>query len=148
MAGWDIFREMESIRREMDEMFRGYGLGRALEPSFATTLGARSYPRINMREDEENFYLETLIPGVDPKALEMTVLKNTLTLSGERRSDEQEQVTWHRRERSTGHFMRTIDIPSEIDVDKVRADYENGVLTITMPKAEAAKPKRIEVKAS
>jgi len=147
MAGWDIFREMESLRREMDEIFRGFG-GRTLEPSFATVLGARSYPRINMREDKDNFYLDTLIPGIEPKDLDMSVLKNTLTISGERRIERAENATWHRRERSTGHFMRTIDIPAEIDPDKVRADYQDGVLTITMPKAEAARPKRIEIKAS
>ena len=147
MASWDLFREMENISREMDNLLRGVGLGRVLEPSFATALGGRSYPRINLREDADNLYAETLLPGVDARALHMTVLGNTLTLAGERKNGI-ENVSWHRRERGVGRFLRTIDLPVDIDVDKVKADYRDGVLTVTMPKAETARPKRIEIKAA
>lgn len=146
MASWDLFREMENITREMDNLFRGLGLGQVLEPSFATSIGGRSYPRINLREDANNVYVEALLPGVDTKALEMTVLKNTLTLAGERKNGI-ENVSWHRRERGVGRFLRTIDIPVDIDTEGVKADYRDGVLTVTMPKAETARPKRIEIKA-
>lgn len=147
MASWDLFREMENITREMDSLFRGLGLGQVLEPSFATAIGGRNYPRINLREDAGNVYVEALLPGVDVKALEMTVLKNTLTLAGERKNGV-ENVAWHRRERGAGRFLRTIDIPVDIDVENVKADYRDGVLTVTMPKAETARPKRIEIKAN
>lgn len=146
MASWDLFREMESMHREMDNLFRGLGLGRTLEPSFATALGGRSYPRVNLREDAGNLYVEALLPGVDARALEMTVLGNTLTLAGERKNGI-ENVTWHRRERGVGRFLRTIDIPVDIDVEGVKADYRDGVLTVRLPKAEAARPKRIEIQA-
>lgn len=146
MASWDLFREMESMHREMDNLFRGLGLGRTLEPSFATALGGRSYPRVNLREDADNLYVEALLPGVDARALEMTVLGNTLTLAGERKNGI-ENVTWHRRERGVGRFLRTIDIPVDIDVEGVKADYRDGVLTVSLPKAEAARPKRIEIQA-
>jgi len=147
MAGWDIIREMENITREMDNLFRGAGFGRMLEPSFATNLGGRSYPRINLREDANNVYVEALLPGVDARALEMTVLRNTLTLAGERKNGV-ENVSWHRRERGVGRFLRTIDMPVDIDIEGVKADYRDGELTVTMPKAEAARPKRIEIKAA
>jgi HSP20 family protein len=147
MAGWDIIREMENITREMDNLFRGAGFGRTLEPSFATNLGGRSYPRINLREDANNVYVEALLPGVDARALEMTILRNTLTLAGERKNGV-ENVSWHRRERGIGRFLRTIDMPVDIDIEGVKADYRDGVLTVTMPKAEAARPKRIEIKAA
>ncbi len=144
MASWDLFRDMESVTRDMDHLLRGFGLGRVLEPSFATALGGRSYPRINLREDAENLYVDAQLPGVDAKALEMTVLKNTLTLAGERKNG-LENVSWHRRERGTGRFLRTIDLTADIDVDRVKADYRDGVLTVTLPKAEAAKPRKIEI---
>jgi len=145
MARWDVFREMESLRREMEDMFRGYGVGRMFEPSLLTTFGYHTYPSVKMREDKDNFYVDALIPGIDPKGLDMSVLKNTLTISGERKGEEVKDVTWHRRERSAGHFLKTIDLPSEIDAEKVRADYANGILTITLPKAESEKPKRIAI---
>ena len=145
MASWDLFREMESMHREMDNLFRGLGLGRTLEPSFATAIGSRSYPRVNLREDADNVYVEALLPGVDARALEMTVLGNTLTLAGERKNSI-ENVAWHRRERGGGRFLRTIDLPVDSDVEKVQADYRDGVLTVTLPKAATARPKRIEIK--
>lgn len=146
MANWDLFREMESMTREMDGLLRGIGFGRALEPSFAAALGGRSYPRINLREDDDNIYLESLLPGVDATGLELTVLKNTVTIAGERKNG-MENVTWHRRERGTGRFLRTIDLPADVDADQVNADYRDGVLSVTLPKAATARPKRVEIRA-
>ena len=148
MATWDIFREMEGLRREMDDMFRNAGLGRLLEPGFLPGPGASRYPRINLREDADHFYVEALVPGIDPGNLEMTVVKGTLTLQGERKEGASgEKVTaWHRRERGAGKFLRTIDIPVEVDAEKVNAELRDGVLRVTLPKAEAAKPRKIDVK--
>lgn len=145
MAGWDLFREMESITREMDDIFRGLGFGRLLESSTSPCAGR--YPRINLREEKDNFFVEALLPGVDPGALEMSVLKGTLTLAGERKEVKAEGATWHRRERSAGRFLRAIDIPVEIDVNKVQADFKDGLLTVTLPKAESERPRRIAIKA-
>jgi HSP20 family protein len=139
---------MDSFTREMDQMFRDIGFGRLLDPALAPIMGARSYPRINLRETEDSYIVESQLPGIDPKELEMTILKGTLTLSGERKNHQQNVGSWHRRERTTGKFMRAIDIPAEIDLEKVKADYRNGLLTVTLPKAESVRPKRIEIKAN
>lgn len=147
MTRFDLFREMNGFTREMDQMFRDIGFGRLLEPALAPLMSARSYPRINLRETEDRYLVEGLLPGIDPKELEMTLLKGTLTLSGERKLPEQEVGSWHRRERSFGRFMRSIDIPAEVDLEKVKANYQDGLLTITLPKAEGVKPKRIEIQA-
>lgn len=137
------------LLKEMDELFRTAGIGRLFEPAFLPGLGASRYPRINLRETADALVVEALIPGIDPKELEMTVVKGTLTLAGERRemAGTEKVSTWHRRERGAGKFLRTIDIPAEIDTEKVSAEYRNGVLTVKLPKAEAAKPKRIAVQA-
>ncbi|HKK00719.1 MAG TPA: Hsp20/alpha crystallin family protein [Desulfuromonadales bacterium] len=144
MANWDLFREMESIGREMDTILRGAGFGRAIEPSFAALAGRGRYPRVNLREEADALYVEALLPGVDANALEMTVLGNSLTLAGERGSGV-EDVTWHRRERGTGRFLRAIDLPVDIDADQVTAEYRDGVLNVKLPKAASAQPKRITI---
>ena len=146
MLNWNLIREMDHLRREMDEMFRGAGIGPVLEASFLPGVGTRRYPRINVREDADNYYLDALLPGVDANNLEMNVVGSSLTLAGERSAlDENNGKTWHRRERGAGKFLRTIELPMEIDAAKVQAEYRNGVLQVTLPKAEAAKPKRIAV---
>jgi HSP20 family protein len=143
MTGFDLFKEMDSFTREMDQVFRDLGFGRPLVPGSAY----RGFPRINLRENQDVYILEAQLPGIDPKELEMTLLKGTLTLSGERKASAEEQGTWHRRERGCGKFMRCIDIPAEIDGDKVRADYKDGLLTVTLAKAVSVLPKRIEIQA-
>jgi len=77
----------------------------------------------------------------------MNVLGNTLTLSGERLPADAggNGRTWHRRERGTGRFLRTIELPVEIDSERVKAEYRNGLLCVTLPKAEAAKPKKVSI---
>lgn len=146
MASWDVFRELDSLRREMDEAFRGVGLGRVLTPQFLTAGGTRRFPLVNIREDAEVILVEALVPGVDPKSMEISVLRNTLTLSGERKPlDVAKQHVWHRNERGVGKFSRTIELPAEIDTSKVAAQSRDGVLMITLPKAQVAVPKKIAV---
>ena len=147
MARWDMFQEMDMLRREIDQAFRGFGLGRALAPSFIPGIGMGDFPRLNLREDEHNFYLEALIPGVEAKDLDLNLMQGTLTLSGERREHETGSCTWHRHERGAGKFMCTIELPTAIDSEKVTAEFRNGVLLVTLPKAESVKAKRISVEA-
>jgi HSP20 family protein len=102
---------------------------------------------VNIHEDPEAVYVEALAPGVDPGSLDITVLRNVLTITGEKRrvpSDVQPEA-FHRSERATGKFVRSIEMPVEIDEDKVQADYQRGLLLIRLPKAEKAKPKQISV---
>lgn len=145
MRTWDLFREMEQFQRDIDEVFRGVGL----DSSLATeTRSLRHFPRINLREDNENLYLEALLPGVDPAQVDINLLGNNLTLAGERPVNQLggEEGRWHRRERPSGKFMRTIELPVQIDADKVKAEAKHGLLRVTMPKAAVAKPKTIQVK--
>jgi len=147
MANWDLFREMDSLRREMENAFRGFGGARLLEPAFLPGMGVRPFPRINLREDADNYVVEALVPGVEADQLEMTLQKGSLTLSGERKEVEgkEQAKVWHRRERGFGPFLRTIELPGEVDADKVQAAYRDGILRVTLPKQEAAKPKKITV---
>lgn len=150
MANWDLFRELDNLRHEIDETFRGAGLGRILMPSFLSGTGIRRFPLVNLSEDESAIHVEALIPGVDPKSLEMSVLRNTLTLAGERKplNMNDNAHVWHRNERGVGTFSRTLELPVEIEIDKVTATSSDGILHVTLPKAEAAKPKKIAIKAS
>jgi HSP20 family protein len=141
--------DLDALRQEIDRTFQTFRSDR--EPqhwrvAFLPGHGARHYPLVNLSEDEENLYVEALAPGVDPKSLELSVLQGTLTIKGEKPG--LAQVTadaYHRNERAAGRFTRTIELPVQVDAGKVQADYRNGLLLVTMPKSEAAKPKQIQV---
>jgi HSP20 family protein len=143
----DILREMENLRREIDGAFKGFGVGGFLETSFLPGIGLQRFPQVNLAQDKDNVYAEVLVPGVDAKDLDLTVMRGVLTLSGERKDSTDVKKTWHRRERGYSKFMRTIDLPCDVDADKVVAKFSNGVLLVTLPIQEKAKPKKITVKA-
>lgn len=130
------------LRREMDRLFDGY--------SNADRGWSRpsAYPALNVWEDDEHLYAEAEVPGVSMEDLEIYVMGNELTLKGHRKPLEDKDVTCHRQERGTGPFSRTVTLPIEVDFDKVQAKLCNGVLTISMPKTEAARPKKITIKTS
>jgi len=144
MAGLDLFQEMDMLRREIDQVFRGAGRG----SSFLPGIGVGEYPRINLSEDEHNYYVEALVPGIDPQDLDLNLMRGALTLSGERKEEIHKDRTWHRHERGAGKFMRTIELPDAIDGSKVDAEYRNGLLLITLPKPQSVQPKKISVRAS
>ena len=147
MAGLDLFQEMDMLRREIDRAFRGVG-GNLFSPSFLPRISTGDYPRINLNEDETNYYIEALVPGIDPKDLDLNLLQGTLTLTGERKEADHSGQTWHRHERGAGQFMRTIELPDSVDSSKVEAGYNNGILLITLPKPPSEQPKKISVKAN
>jgi HSP20 family protein len=115
--------------------------------AFLPGRAARRYPLINLHEDRDQVYVEALAPGVDPASLQLTVVRNTLTITGEKRrvSGEVKPEAFHRSERATGKFVRSIELPVEVDENTVKADYKNGLLVVTLPKAEKARPKQINV---
>jgi HSP20 family protein len=140
MANWDLFQEL-------DQAFGSSGLG-FFGQSFLPGIGTGGYPRINVSEDDTHYFIDALIPGVDAKDLDLNVMQRNLTLAGERHEAEDRDYTWHRHERGAGKFMRTIDLPANIDTSKVDAEYKNGVLCITLPKMESDRPKKISLKTS
>ena len=150
MRTWDPFRDMEALRRELDRAFTNYmPAGGQNSVAFLPGRAARAYPLVNLSEDADNVYLEALAPGIDPASLNLTVVRASLTISGEKLSPAGVSAeAFHRSERSGGKFMRSIDLPVEVSGDKVKAQYNDGLLLVTLPKAEAAKPRQIKVAVS
>ena len=149
MAQWNLFADMDALRDEIDRTIENFGFGRSQSrsPAFLPGREPRRYPLINLLEDKDNLYIEALTPGVDPKTINVTSLQNRLTLSGEKSGVKDiRPEAFHRNERASGKFVRTIDLPTEVDEAKIQAEYKNGLLLLTLPKAEKAKPKQITVK--
>lgn len=149
MATWDVFKELDNLRREIDEAIRGNGYNRPFGSSFLSPVTSRRFPLVNFSEDEGHVYIEALVPGVDPNDVELSVLRNTLTICGERKPfAEKEGQIVHRSELGSGKFSRTLELPVDIDPEKITAQCKDGIMQITLAKAEHAKPKKIEIKLS
>ena len=152
MAMWDPFGELDELRREIDRAFGDAGLrppGRRRRQAFLPGRAARQYPLVNIYDDGSSFYVEALAPGLDPEQLEVTALAKTLTIAGEKpglTGVSPERV--HRSERAAGRFVRSVELPHEVDPDQVKAEYKNGLLLLTLPRAEAARPRRVTIQAS
>jgi HSP20 family protein len=132
--------EANQLQEEFNRLF-----GR-LAPFTGPTGG--SLPRVNVWEDDNALYAEADLPGLDPATLEVFVTEgNQLTIQGERKAPELKGSAWVRQERPFGAFTRVIGLPALVDADKVEATYEFGVLRLALPKSEAAKPRKIAVKA-
>lgn len=142
-------REMEALRREIDRAFTNAlstTADGAPQIAFLPGYSARSYPLLNLSEDKDHLYVEALAPGVDPQALDVTIVRNHLTISGEKPGSQGvAREAYHRNERAAGKFIRTIELPVEVDSNRIQAQYVDGLLKITLPKAEQAKPKQINI---
>ena len=146
---WNLFNEIDSLHREIDRLFEGFGgYGRGpFRSTFLPGRAARRYPMVNIHEDPERVTVEALAPGLDVDSLELSVKGDTLTITGEKRPlSEVKPEAYHRNERATGRFVRTLQLAAVVDDAKAEAHYENGLLTIYLPKAEQAKPRKITVK--
>ncbi|HWR68442.1 MAG TPA: Hsp20/alpha crystallin family protein [Desulfomonilia bacterium] len=105
-----------------------------------------NFPPLNIHSGDEDVIITSEIPGIDPADVELTVTGDTLSIKGTRKPHEvKEGETWHRRERGSGDFFRTVQLPFNVDAGKVQAEYVNGVLRIVLPRAEADKPRKISV---
>ena len=136
------FEELNRMRQEMDRLFRDYSGG--ADPFFS-----RAFPAVNITEDAENFYVRGELPGIKADDLDVSVVEGGHLIRGERKlATEDKQANYHRRERESGFFRRMIALPARVDSTKVSAKVKNGVFTITLPKAEEAKPRKISVKTS
>jgi len=131
-----LWRNWEIIQNQLNRLFAGTG------PS------AREFPAINIWADGDSVVVTTELAGVEPESIETTVVGRTLTLRGERQPEQlPENGTYHRRERWYGKFGKAIELPFDVEADKVSARFKKGVLYITLPKAEAEKARKISVKA-
>jgi HSP20 family protein len=140
---WEPFRDLVSVQRDFDRLFR-----EAFSPQFAEAeLSTRSWaPPVDIYETDNDIVLKAELPGVDPKDVEVRVEDNNLYLKGERKFEKEvKEQNYHRIERSYGSFARSFSLPSSISADKVKAEFNDGLLTITMPKREEAKPKTVKV---
>jgi HSP20 family protein len=143
---WEPFRDLLATQREFDRLFR-----EAFSPIFGESdLSSRTWmPPVDIFETDGEVVLKAELPGVKPEDVELRVENNTLFLRGERRFEKEvNEENYHRVERSYGSFSRSFTLPSSIDSEKVKAEYKDGLLTLTMPKREEAKPKTIKIAVS
>jgi HSP20 family protein len=133
--------DFDQVRREMLRLFDSV----AGEPAAAGATGV--FPPLNVTQDQENVYVRAEIPGINADQLSISALRNRVSLAGKREIQlEQGKGSYHRRERAEGTFSRTLSLPVEIDPERVDARYTNGILNLTLPKAEGAKPRQIAVR--
>lgn len=134
-----MWREIDRLQREMNQLFDDYTPARVRR--------AAGYPAMNAWANEESLTVTAEVPGVGAEDIDISVVGETLTLSGTRNPDElQEGSRYHRQERGSGNFSRSIQLPFPVNVEGVEASFKNGVLQINLPRAEEDKPKKIAVK--
>jgi HSP20 family protein len=150
MFGWTIDRgpiwsEVDRLQRERDELYNA--LAGYRKPNLeAPWRQARLFPLLNLKQVEHSYVITAEVPGMKTDDLEIKIEGDTLTLKGERKPhDLTEGASYHRRERATGTFQRSLTLPTKIDSEKVKATYKDGVLTITLQQEKEALPKQIPV---
>ena len=135
---WDPFRELTALQTEVNRLFSRAGGGLSERESWT--------PSVDVIETDEDIKLKAELAGIDPKDISIEIQDNVLTVSGERKFEEEvKEDKYYRIERRYGSFSRSIALPQTADQEKIDAKYENGVLEVTVPKAEIAKPKKISV---
>ena len=146
LTRWDPFREFSTMQNRMNLMNRLFHESPSLagpEEALATTSFA---PPVDIYEDEHTVTLKMEVPGIDEKDMELTIENNTLTVHGQRQIEKDEkEENFHRIERQYGSFTRSFTLPSSVDPAQVSANYDKGVLKITLAKKAEAKPKQIKV---
>jgi len=139
---WEPAREMMTLREAMDRLF---------DDAFTHPLSLRdgwSVPAIDMFQTENEIVVKVALPGIKPEAVQINITGDVLHIKGEMRyKDEKKEKSWHIREQRMGAFERAVALPTEVVTDQAKAEFENGVLAITLPKAEEVKPKTINIKA-
>jgi len=141
---WDPFRETISLRDAMNSL---------LQESFVRPAGVGAPARaasfalpLDVSETENEFIVKASLPGARPEDVQITVHGDTLTIRGESKAEEEKKgAQWHIRERRFGAFQRSLSLPTPVNPDQAQAHYEHGVLTLTLPKSEAAKPRQIKI---
>src|ERR1700678_4406403 len=140
---FDPFREFVTLQDRMNRLLRDSRGPEGQDESLTTSAFA---PPVDVYEDEHNITLKIEVPGIDEKDIDVRIENNTLTVHGERKFEKEEKEENYRRvERQYGSFTRSFTLPTTVDAEKVSANYDKGVLNITLPKKAEAKPKQIKV---
>ena len=143
LVRWEPFRDMMSLREAMDRMMEES----PFRPPAAFGPWGEASLSVDMYETEENVVVKTAIPGVKADDIQVSVTGDTLTVRAETKEEEEvKQENYLRRERRFGSYCRSVTLPGGLKADEADADYSDGILTLTFPKAEEVKPKTIEVK--
>lgn len=134
-----VWKEVERLKRDMNQLFEGYSPSRLRRAS--------GYPAMNAWANEDGLTITAEVPGISAEDIDISVIGETMTLSGTRNPDElKEGIRYHRRERGNGDFTRSIHLPFAVKIEDVEATFKNGVLQVNLPRAEEDKPKKIAVK--
>ncbi len=135
------FGDFDNVRRDMLRLLD------AVAGESSGEVGVGVFPPLNVTQDDDRFYVRAEIPGIKASELSITAVRNRVSLAGKREIQrENERVSYHRKERAEGSFNRTVTLPTEIDATRVDARYADGILTLTLPKAEETKPRQITVR--
>ena len=142
LTRWEPVREMMTLRDAMDRLF---------DDAFTRPINMESVsamPKIDMYQDNDDVVVKAILPGLTNDDVQISVTSDILTLRGEfKEENDEKEKSYHIREQRYGTFERSIALPTDVQVNKAKALFENGVLTITLPKAETVKPKTIQIKA-
>jgi HSP20 family protein len=141
---WEPFGNMMTLRDAMDRLFEESVVGPRgwLAPTAGTELA------LDMYETDNDLVVTAAVPGLSPEDVDVTVVGDVLTIKGETKSEiKNDKANYHRQERRYGSFLRSVALPLAVQLDKADAKFADGVLTVTLPKAEAAKPRSIKIKA-
>ncbi len=148
VARWDPFQDLLSIQEEMNHLF-GRAMGQPTGRQQGGEAGGRTWaPALDIAERKDAYVVTVEVPGVRPEDLDVTLEDGLLTIQGERRfTAESSEQQFHRVERRYGAFRRSITLPSQVRADAIEASFDNGLLHVVVPKAEEAKPRKIEIRA-
>ena len=149
MAGnivrWEPMREMLSLREAMDKLFEESFVGPQWRSMWQADGGSATLA-MDVYETDQALVVNAPVPGIKPDEVEITITGNTLTIKGETKAEEREEKgNYLRQEVRYGSFQRTMELPTAVQSDKAEAAFENGMLTLNLPKAEQAKPKSIKI---
>jgi HSP20 family protein len=142
LSNWPSFGRLSDLRDEIDRLFESP----LTELTRTSRLLSGWTPALDIYEDKDNIFVKAELPGMKKESIDISLHDGSLSISGERKSEEkQEGAEVYRSERFVGRFQRTVTLPTAVAADKVTAQYKDGILTVTLPKAEEAKPKQINV---
>jgi HSP20 family protein len=140
---WDPMRDMVTLREKMNRMFEDAFTGKGEDKELAPSSWA---PAVDIYETENEIVLTAEVPGIEEKDIEIKIEDNTLTLRGERKfTKETKEENYHRLERSYGAFYRAFTLPNSVDPENIRAENENGILRVTLPKKLELKPRTVKI---